>query len=182
MTRPAPTMPPGGDKAVLRWKLGHQMFHLHLATMNTLLSDAEAALASARWSELTETFDQLTIVYDAATATMRYSVDFGPELYDELIRPSMIPPFASPGFSGVLNLEHEQMTRRLQALRKRFKERSRTGGPPPSARESATRLWTAQSRNRRNHILVCERFVPGAVSLLSEFFQSRDETDGGEQQ
>jgi len=169
-------MPPGADKAVLRWKLGHQMFHLQLAAMNTLLSDAEDALASARWSELAETFHHLSIVYDAATATMRYAADFGTELYDRLIRPSMIPPFTSPGFSGVLNLEHKQMTERLKALRGRFEQVSREGGPPGPVHASATRLWAAQSRNRTNHILVCQRFVPAGTSLLSEFFQSRSET------
>ena len=31
---------PDAGEAVLRWKLGHQLFHLHLAAMNTLLVDA----------------------------------------------------------------------------------------------------------------------------------------------
>jgi hypothetical protein len=175
VTRPGQTMP-GADKAVLRWKLGHQMFALHLATMNTLLADARRALDSARWSELAETFDQLRVVYDAATATMRYAADFSPEQYRQLIRPSMAPPFTSPGFSGTLNLEHEQMTDRLRELRKRFKRLNRAGGAPRRVRASAARLWMAQARNRRSHMLVCERFVPGGTSLLDEFYESRNDT------
>jgi hypothetical protein len=176
VTRPISAVP-GADKAVLRWKLGHQMFHLHLTTMNTLLAEAKWALESARWSELGEIFDRLRVVYDAATATMRYAADFSPELYDRVIRPSMAPPFTSPGFSGSMNLEHDLMTDQLQELRRRFKQLDRTGNVPRPLRASATRLWAAQSRNRRNHILVCERFVPGVTSLLDEFYQSKDDTE-----
>jgi hypothetical protein len=172
-------LPAGADTAVLRWKLGHHLFHLHLASMNTLLGHARGALDSARWSELTATLDQLTVLYDAATATMRYAADFSQEMYERLIRPSMAPPFLSPGFSGTLNLEHEQMTARVRDLRKRFKGMQRAGRVPDPVRDAGTRLWAAQSRNRRHHMLVCERFVPDGGSLLSEHFNARYAAAGG---
>jgi hypothetical protein len=169
---------PGAAEAVLRWKLGHHMFHLHLAAMNSL--DARRQLDTRRWAELTETFDQLRILYDGATATMRYAADFSRELYEKLIRPSMAPPFTSPGFSGLLNLEHELMLDRLRRLRRQFKATDRSTALTAEVRGAATRLWEAQSRNRRNHMYVCERFVPDGTSLLSEFFRNRGNAEAGQ--
>ncbi|OLF11284.1 hypothetical protein [Actinophytocola xanthii] len=166
---------PGLDKAVLRWKLGHQLFHLHLAAMNTLLDSAANALRGARWGELAETFDELRVLYDAATATMHYAADFPRALYEQVIRPSMAPPFTSPGFSGTLNREHEQMIDRLRELRRRTKELRRHGGLPDLVHAAAGRLLAAQSRNRRDHVFVCTRFVPEGTSLLNEYFQARDQ-------
>jgi hypothetical protein len=170
-------VPEDSREAVLRWKLGHHMFHLHLATMTTLLGEARTALDESRWPALCERLDELRVLYDAATATMHYASDFSRDLYERLIRPSMAPPYVSPGFSGVLNLEHEQMARRLRDLRHRFKELQRQGAVPDEAREAATRLWRAESRNRRNHILVCTRFVPDGQSLLAEFFSEQEHAE-----
>jgi hypothetical protein len=166
----------GTGQAVLRWKLGHQLFHLHLAAMNGLLVQAGHALETARWPELEAAFDKLTVLYDAATSTMRYAADFSQELYERVIRPSMAPPFMTPGFSGVLNIEHERMLTSLTTLRRGFKAADRAGGVPGDVRGAATRLWSAQSRNRRHHIFVCEKFVPEGKSLLSEFFHARQST------
>jgi len=174
---PLGQIPPGADDAVIRWKLGHQAFHLNLAVMNTCLGDARESLEAGRWSELSETLDRLEVLYDAATATMRYAADFSPELYETLIRPSMAPPFVSPGFSGVLNLEHEQMLGRLRELRRGLKEIERAGSAPDAVVEAAARLRAAQARNRRNHMFVCQHFVPDGPSLLSEYFSSQKTTD-----
>lgn len=180
MTSTAGTAPghAGIDKAVLRWKLGHHMFHLHLTAMNSLLADARAGLESAQWPDLAHTLEQLRVLYDAATATMRYAADFSPDMYERLIRPSMAPPFASPGFSGVLNLEHARMIEQFSELRRQLKEMRRAGQTPAAVQGAATRLFAAQARNRRNHILVCERFVPDGTSLLREFFQDQDQDRG----
>ncbi|MFD8498854.1 hypothetical protein [Amycolatopsis sp. NPDC059657] len=164
-------------QAVLRWKLGHQLFHLNLAAMNGLLVQASTALDRSRWTELEAAFRKLTILYDAATATMRYAADFGQDTYERVIRPSMAPPFMTPGFSGTLNIEHEQMLSRLTSLRRGFKAADRAGRVPGAVRLAATKLWSAQSRNRRHHIFVCEKFVPEGKSLLSEHFRQTASTE-----
>ncbi|MBE1501829.1 hypothetical protein H4696_008929 [Amycolatopsis lexingtonensis] len=180
MTSPSHAVP-GLDTAVRRWKIGHQLFHLHLTAMNSLLEDATAALDSGRWAELAALFDELRMLYDAATATMRYAADFPKELYERIIRPSMAPPFTSPGFSGSLNTDHEQMLDRLRDLRRRVKPLRRRGGLPDAAHEAAGRLLAAQSRNRRHHVLVCTRFVPEGTSLLQAYFEATNPTTEAEQ-
>ncbi len=178
---PAQASLEGADTAVLRWKLGHHLFHLQLAAMNTLLAATQEWLESARWPELAETLDRLGVLYDGATATMRYAADFSPRVYERFIRPSMAPPFASPGFSGTLNFEHELMLGQLRELRGQFEAIDGSGAPPPQAvRDAAARLWGAQDRNRSHHVLICQRFVPDGKSLLSEFFRARALAEAGQ--
>ena len=174
MTARQPTLAllPGADEALLRWKVGHHLFHLQLGAMNTLLAAARELLESASWPELAATFDRLSVLYHGATATMRYAADFGPDMYEQLIRPSMAPPFTSPGFSGTLNREHVLMLDQLRELRGQFRVIERSGSAPAATCDAATRLWRAQSRNRRHHILVCQRFVPNGESLLKAFWQA----------
>jgi hypothetical protein len=182
------TLLPGADRALLRWKVGHHLFHLQLGAMNTLLAAARELLESASWPELADTFDRLSVLYDGATATMRYAADFSPDVYEQLIRPSMAPPYTSPGFSGTLNREHALMLDQLRELRGQFKAIERSGSAPGAACDAATRLWRAQSRNRRHHILVCQRFVPNGESLLKAYWQANplpaatsDESSGQEE-
>lgn len=164
---------PAGARAVRRWKLGHHVFHLQMAVMTTLLDEAVAAARDRpvpASTDLGQLLGRLADLYDAATATMRFAADFDPGLYETLIRPSMAPPHLSPGFSGLLNQEHELMLARLRTLRSLVEPMAQQEGAPESLRRAADRLWAAQVRNRRHHTLVCDRFVPGGRSLLKQFF------------
>ncbi|NUS45940.1 MAG: hypothetical protein HOQ24_19885 [Mycobacteriaceae bacterium] len=171
---------PGQETAIRRWKLGHHVFHLYLLAMNTELPVALRHVLHERWQNLSDVLDRLTILYDASTASMKYAADFDSDQYTSLIRPSMSPPFMSPGFSGELNKDHSTMLALMKELRHTLKVRlrdSRSAGVPDEVATAATALWSAQARNRRHHMLVCERFVPDGGSLLREYF-SRVESDG----
>ncbi|MFE6613317.1 hypothetical protein [Amycolatopsis sp. NPDC057786] len=165
---------PGYADAVRRWKLGHQVFHLQLIVMNSTLADLHAACGQARWEEADRLLHGLTHLYDAATASMKYAADFPPHAYRELIRPSMGEPFLSPGFSGTLNNDHGLMLAGLRELRARLRDHRDAGRLPRSTAAAAKALWSAQARNRRHHMLVCERFVPGGESQLREFLSGQD--------
>jgi hypothetical protein len=173
MTAGPTTLSPAAERAVKRWKLGHHMFHLHLTAMNSLLKRAHAHLEGSRWAELTSVLEHLRALYDGATATMHYTADFNPGQYTCLIRPSMAPPFLSPGFSGTLNIEHRMMIDSLRGLRRSFRAIERVTPLPPVLTRSAEELWRSQSRNRKDHMYICDQFVPDGASLLDEFFKNR---------
>jgi hypothetical protein len=161
--------------AALRWKLGHHAFHVLLVAMNTRLDEAIAALEAGDWRTAVRAMDDLSRLYDGATATMRYAADFGREEYEGVVRPSMMPPFASPGFSGVFNRDHELMLAGVLRLRAFMKERrSRL---PDQVTVAWERLWGAQRANRHNHMFVCRSFVDEGRSLLMEFFRARREAE-----
>ncbi|MFF4160908.1 hypothetical protein [Streptomyces sp. NPDC001678] len=157
----------GPGDALRRWKLGHQLFHLLLTTMNSTLDDTLAAVGAARWVSVRHGLERLRTLYDAATAAMAYASDFPASVYANDVRPTMEPPFAAPGFSGVLNQEHRVMTERTRALR------TALGNLPAPApflaviRDEEALLRAAQRRNRKAHAAICERCVPDGASLLS---------------
>jgi hypothetical protein len=156
--------------AIRRWKLGHHVFHLHLAMMNTHLIALRAALDSENWPECLGQLELLARLYRGATASMRYASDFPPAAYGQLLRPAMEPPWVSPGFSGKFNADHERMLDLLKSVRGPLKQAVRNGRASDDVGEAARQLWREQSRNRAQHKLICEKFVPGGKSLLQEYF------------
>lgn len=157
------------EAAVTRWKLGHHLFHLLLTTMNTRLDEAIRQLGAQQPDAAAATLRELTRLFDAATAAMRYAADFPRTEYEHLIRPSMMPPFAHDGFSGVYNTEHRAMLARLRTLRRLYG----WSPVPPRLHDAWRSLRDAQRANARNHMYVCRRFVDDGASLLQEFYARR---------
>ncbi|MFJ6569324.1 hypothetical protein ACIQNU_18050 [Streptomyces sp. NPDC091292] len=153
--------------ALRRWRLGHQLFHLQLGRMLTVLDGALAAARHGRIRQLTLAMDELVILYDAATATMTYTAAFSADAYRRDVRPTMEPPFLPAGFSGRLNREHRTMTAQLQTLLRTVKDLPHTPEHDRvDIRSTTARLREAKRRNQANHIRICEHFVPDGVSLL----------------
>ncbi|WP_116044941.1 hypothetical protein [Amycolatopsis palatopharyngis] len=171
-------VPPHGenDVAALRWKLGHHLFHHVLSLMNSHADGIASALDEPDWVTVRLLVAELTVLYDAATATMHYASTFPVSAYEETIRPSMEPPWMPPGFSGVFNREHETLLDSLTGLKPRLRGRTAERSLPADVATTSRALWKAQSRNRREHKLICEKFVPGGGSLLQQHF---DETKKG---
>ncbi|MEU2514290.1 hypothetical protein [Streptomyces syringium] len=161
--------PVGDDRgdALRRWKLGHQLFHLLLTTMNSVLDDILTEVRGAHWASVCRDLERLRALYDAATAAMAYASDFPASVYRDDIRPTMEPPFLAPGFSGVLNREHQVMAERMRALLNALADVPRTG-PVAAIRRAEALLRAAQRRNRRAHAAICERCVPDGTSLLQQ--------------
>ncbi|MEU8583233.1 hypothetical protein [Streptomyces abikoensis] len=154
--------------ALRRWKLGHQLFHLLLTTMNSTLDDTLAAVGAARWASVRHGLERLRTLYDAATAAMAYASDFPASVYANDVRPTMEPPFAPPGFSGTLNQEHRVMTERARALTAALGNLSPLTPSLAVIHHEAALLRSAQRRNRKAHAEICERCVPDGASLLRQ--------------
>lgn len=163
--------------AVRRWMLGHHAFHLQLVAMNTSLDQARTALDARSWTTLERLLRDLRSLYDAATAAMKYAAGFAPSYYTAVIRPSMSEPLLSPAFSGRLNREHQVMLDLFRKLRTAVRPVVATGTVPASTHRAWRELLSAQSRNRRNHMWVCEKFVAGGRSLLDEHFAREVDPD-----
>jgi hypothetical protein len=173
----ATRLSPSQRVAVKRWKLGHHTFHVLLVAMNTKLEAVVELLEEERWDAASAAILDLARLYDAATAAMRYTSDFRRVHYETLLRPSMMPPFASPGFSGVFNREHALMLAGVRRIRVYVKEREER--LPAQVLAAWERLREAQQANVDSHMLVCQRFVDDGVSLLKEFFDQRKEAKSG---
>jgi len=172
----ATRLSPSQRVAVRRWKLGHHSFHVLLVGMNTRLYEVADQLEEEEWEAASAAMLDLARLYDAATAAMRYTSDFDPIEYETLLRPSMMPPFTSPGFSGLYNREHAVMMGGVRQIRTFMKDHE--DGVPELALAAWERLREAQQANVDNHMLVCRKFVEDGVSLLKEFFDQRKESQG----
>jgi hypothetical protein len=168
-------------RALLRWRRGHQAFHLYLVAMNTLLDDLVASVERGDWAVETR-LRRLADLYDAATASMKYAADFPSELYAGVVRPSMMPPAVRPGFSGTLNREHRGMTTRLRRLRTLLGPRGAGRRAPAPVLEAWSLVRAAHARNLTTHGLVCSRFVPDGTSLLQHFYRERDAAGGDDEE
>jgi hypothetical protein len=160
--------------AVRRWKFGHHTFHVLLVAMNTRLDDVAAMLEDEDWDAASAAMLDLARLYQAATAAMRYASDFDPADYETLLRPSMMPPFASPGFSGVFNQEHATMMAGVRSARIAMQDLE---DAPEHLQAAWQRLRDAQQENVEHHMLVCRRFVEDGESLLKEFLDQRKEAE-----
>lgn len=172
----APRLSRSERTAVRRWKLGHHTFHVLLVGMNTRLHEVARWLEEEEWEAASTAMLDLARLYDAATAAMRYTSDFPRIEYERLLRPSMMPPFSSPGFSGVFNREHGVMMAGVRQIRTFMKDREED--VPEDVLGAWERLREAQQTNVDHHMLVCRKFVDDGVSLLKEFFDQRKEAEG----
>jgi hypothetical protein len=170
-TSPTPALSHEQATAVRRWKTGHHVFHLQLAAINSVLDEVLSALSAGETDTLVLRLRQLRVLYDAATVSMKYAGSFSPHTYATLIRPSMDEPFVGAGFSGRFNREHATMLGALKQLRREVRLVLDRDGGPSELRDAGDALWSAQGRNRRNHMFVCQRFVPDGRSLLRQYFQ-----------
>ncbi|HZF09999.1 MAG TPA: hypothetical protein VFE33_14510 [Thermoanaerobaculia bacterium] len=160
--------------AVGRWILGHQAFHLQLVAMLSVLDRCREGLELDDRPLLSRSLADLRRLFDASTANMVYTASFSPDLYAEVVRPTMMPPYLSPGFSGQLSHEHHLLLAELKRLRAALE--GRWGGDEPwpvDVAEAWRQIGEAIRRNRNNHGLVCQRFIPDGSSLLTEFLTAR---------
>jgi hypothetical protein len=151
-----------------RWKTGHRVFHAYLVTMVTLLGEGARELPDAAEDRIARVLVDLARLYVASTASMKYASSFTAAAYEQIVRPSMMPPFTRPGFSGVLNVDHRRMLDGLDTLAEALAQRfgPAADGWPVAVAEAWRELQGARRESHRHHGLICRRFVNNGPSLL----------------
>ncbi|WP_327063593.1 hypothetical protein OG196_01630 [Kitasatospora purpeofusca] len=176
---PARAVPAGSTRGtrrvLLRWRLGHQLFHLCLHTMNLTLDRALCAVPAQRWARLETTLEELRLLYDAAAAAMAYSASYPPGGYQERIRPTTQPPCLSAAFSGTFDQDHRLMVELMHRLRTELRTAPTRCPVPERVTVAAQRLYDAERRNCARHLRICRRFVPAGASLLWQCLASPHE-------
>jgi hypothetical protein len=67
------------------------------------------------------------------------------------------------------------MLDQVKELRRRLKAAASAGTElPEEVSEALVGLRSATARNRRHHMLVCEKHVEGGVSLVREFYENEE--------
>ena len=161
--------------AMTRWHRGHHSFHLHLSTMNSVIDNSLVLLRDNEKKQLEKMICILARLFRSATANMRYAADFPSEIYESTIRPSMMPPAIHPGFSGSLNRDHKVMLANLEFLHKSLTTAlgSKIEAWPQTMNTAWQFLQSEIRTSRKNHGLICKKFVPEGPSLLREYYKNK---------
>jgi hypothetical protein len=136
-----------------RWLRGHHVFAaITQGLIRTLHGFEHSGVPQDR--DTTEAhLGRITRLYHASAAAFRFTADFHPEVYTEVIRPSMSEPHVPPGFSGSMSLDHGELVAFLSRLRQ----------PLAAARalcpETYAGMSAALAQVYDDHRWVCERFA-----------------------
>lgn len=136
--------------AARRWLRGHQIFLVLTQAMLVVLADLNDATPESGRLRAIET---LAALMDASSAAMRLTGDFAPEIYDQVIRPTMAPPFMPDSFSGLFSSDHRMLVARLRELR------GLLGGAEGRLADAHNALVGSFALVYDSHIAVCARFV-----------------------
>lgn len=158
---PSPAGAPPGTSvdAMLRWKLGHHTFFILIQALIIVHARLAAALELRRLPQAQEAFSLATRLWRGTAAAFRYTGDFTAEDYEQIVRPSMRPPFLKDGFSGFFSADHAYLLRAIKSLQPILQEL------PPELEQEHQSYLRALDAAYEAHAFVCERFVGEGKSL-----------------
>ncbi len=141
------------DHVTRRWIRGHQIFtglsQGLIFAVNALVEADNADDVTAR----SHAAHLIAVVMDASGHALEFTGDFAVQVYDELIRKNMTPPYQPEGFSGLLSADHRELVFRLRAAKPVL---DRLGRDDPTRHR---RIIDALAGVYDRHKYVCGKFV-----------------------
>lgn len=157
---PRPTAAIRSAAGLRRWQSGHWLFFTLVQGLIVAVSSVRDAVAEGDDLEACASLDLATVLTVSSAAAMHYASDFPALVYEHAVRPSMAPPFAPPGFSGLQGRDHRHLIREFGLLRGLPIDLASLGEPYRDFVAAVDALHTAHRR-------VCARFVADRPSLRS---------------
>ncbi|WP_148219824.1 hypothetical protein [Azospirillum sp. B510] len=170
-----------------RWIFGHHVFVVLIQGLIVALHHFESVLTASGTSDvdgegaLDAALRHLTELLTGSAIALRFTGAFSVGAYNDTVRPSMMPPAAPKGMSGLLSSDHAFLVHRLTALKPRFA--TLTLAHQPAYRQFRDAFASTYDAHR----FVCQQFtgdekaslrttakaeVP-AVEVLDRFKRSR---------
>lgn len=150
-----------------RWQTGHWLFFTLVQGLIVAVTSVRDATERGEGLEARASLDLASVLTVSSAAAMHYASDFPVETYERAVRPSMAPPFAPPGFSGLQGRDHRHLIHEFGLLR----------GLPidlASFGEEYRDFVAAVRDLHRAHRRVCAHFVGDQPSL-----RTHASSDGG---
>jgi len=135
-----------------RWVVGHQIFVALTQGIILALQEFEAAAATPDEQPMRDALALAADLLMASATAFRFTADFAPTVYHDIVRPSMMGPEVGEGFSGLLSVDH----RRLVAVLVRV--RPLLGQAAVRFVAEHERLTLALNHVYGDHKFVCARF------------------------
>jgi hypothetical protein len=135
-----------------RWVLGHQIFATLTQGIIFALQDFEIAARALDSERAREALKLAADLLMASASAFRFTGDFAPSAYRDLVRPSMMAPRVGEGFSGLLSIDHRQLVTMLVRTRPLMGETAVRFAPEHQ------RLAVALNHVYDDHKFVCAQF------------------------
>ncbi|NTX16520.1 hypothetical protein HUA76_37685 [Myxococcus sp. CA056] len=151
---PPPRSTASGERdALRRWTRGHYVFMSlvqgMVVVLHVLREDVEAGNLEAARSDL----ERVTALMNGAEVALRFTGDYSYTAYEKSVRPTLMPPVAPPGMTGLRWRDHEYMVKVLAGLRPIF------AGLPVELEEAREAFYQSVARAYDAHKTVCASFV-----------------------
>lgn len=148
--------------ALRRWVQGHHVFLILIQGLIISLNCFESAFNEGMREESLSALDLATALMDGSSAALHHAGDFPSVVYEETVRPTMMPPNVLPGMSGILARDHRHLVKLLHSQRPLY------GTLEPILKQKYNEFVTAFGCAYEAHKLVCAHFRGGErPSLLN---------------
>lgn len=160
--------------AFYRWRVGHHFFDLCAIFCADALQAAEYAVDRAA-SELAACYlQQAERFLRGSTTAMWYAGDFPTQIYQQIIRPSMVMAGGQGGFSGDQNADYHCLKQAKQQLKTRLGTRygKDLAAMPSLLHQALLRFHEADIEGDEQHLLIAAHKVGVDQSLAQKAWQA----------
>jgi len=159
----APPLDLGRHDPLRRWVRGHHVFMVILQWQVILFQCFRHQVEQFGGGEPgCELLKLLILTLRAALQAFRFTAEFSSDAYAQLVRPTLMPPAAPAGMSGLNWRDHQYLLKSLTKLDDAF------GDADGTIRRLYAMLKAELRRVYDAHKYVCARFVGAEASLLSK--------------
>jgi hypothetical protein len=144
--------PEQGLDPLRRWRLGHHIFLVLIQCLEVAMNCFADDLEKAEDERAHASFGLAVTLMRASAQSLKFASAFRAKDYEDYVRPAMMPPYLTHGFSGVQSLDHQFLIRTLKGLRSVF------GDMPEGLRAQHEQFTQALAETYDSHKLVCARF------------------------
>jgi hypothetical protein len=149
-------MPPAAEEqhsALSRWIRGHHMFMVLIQGLVTSFSSFQREVQAGRIDQARDSLRAATCLMVASGVALRFTGDFKYSAYEREVRPTLMPPIAPEGLTGLYWRDHEYLIAFLTKARALFTSLD------PSLREQLHSFHEALKETYDSHKVVCASFV-----------------------
>lgn len=139
--------------ALRRWQHGHYAFMAIVQGLILTLHELGEAFARDDEDAMVAALIDATAIMAGTQAALRFAGDFAFADYNAAVRPTLMPPIAPPGMTGLHWRDHRFMISLLVRLRPSF------AAMPARARVALEALYAATADAYESHKYVCASFV-----------------------
>jgi hypothetical protein len=143
----------GERDALQRWMRGHYAFMAIVQGLVMVLHAFEEAFAADDPVASRRALAGATSIMWGTESALRFAGDFVYADYEKAVRPTLMPPIAPPGMTGLHWRDHRYMVSQLARMRGQFSHLA------PALRRDLNELHRATAAAYESHKYVCASFV-----------------------